>query len=99
LTIDTAVPCGLIINELVTNALQHAFPDKRIGNMSVILIKEDDKIVLTVADDGIGLPENFSPDQSQSLGITLIDTLVHQLNGKLDITSENGTTFKISFPA
>ncbi|WP_027178009.1 histidine kinase dimerization/phosphoacceptor domain -containing protein [Maridesulfovibrio bastinii] len=99
LTIDTAVPCGLIINELVTNALQHAFPEKRIGNMSVILIKEDDKIVLTVADDGIGLPENFSPDQSQSLGITLIDTLVHQLNGKLDITSENGTTFKISFPA
>lgn len=98
LSIDSAVPCGLIINELVTNAIQHAFPDKRTGYMSVSMVQSGEEIILTVSDDGIGLPENFSPDSSLSLGITLVDTLVHQLNGQLEISSNNGATFKITFP-
>lgn len=99
LTIDSAVPCGLIINELVTNAIQHAFTGRISGHMCVSMVNDHNEIVLSVVDDGIGLPKNFNPNESQSLGITLVDTLVHQLSGKLEIISDGGATFKITFPA
>lgn len=103
LDIDTAVPCGLIINELVANCLKYAFSDDRVGEIFVEmhLKNQDEKqaqIELTVADNGIGVPPDFDIFQSQSLGLKLVKDLVHQLEGTIDISVVEGIQFKIVFP-
>ncbi len=97
LTVKQAVPCGLLLNELITNAYKHAFPDQNEGTISLSLTKNDNTITLTVADDGVGLPEDFDIKQASSLGITLIQTLVRQINGSLSIQKKPNTAFEISF--
>jgi len=97
LDINNAIPCGLMINELLTNAIKHAFPNGRLGEISIDFHKKNDKYILTLQDNGIGLPEDLNLEKTKSLGLRLINSLVSQLNGKLEVTSINGTSFKITF--
>ncbi|MHC4322313.1 MAG: sensor histidine kinase [Planctomycetota bacterium] len=98
LNMDTAIPCGLVINELVTNSFKHAFPDERDGEITIGAIRNDtDEIVLTVADNGIGMPEEIDTSSPGTLGLELIQLLVQQqLRGKIEINRENGTEFRIT---
>ncbi len=98
LDIDAAVPLGLVVNELVSNALKHAFPDGRIGCVVVSLATTGDATTLTVKDDGVGLPEGLEARRSRSLGLQLVDGLATQLRGELTTTSgPAGTTFTLVF--
>ncbi|MEH1817650.1 MAG: PAS domain S-box protein [Nostoc sp.] len=98
LDIETAIPCGLIINELVSNALKYAFIGNRGGEIQVKFFQESDgTLILIIRDNGVGLPENFDSNQAKTLGITLVQGLVKQLRGKLEIDSQQGTQFKIIF--
>jgi two-component sensor histidine kinase len=100
LGIDTAVPCGLLINELVSNALKHAFPNGRTGKIQVAFqAMANGDYQLTVADDGIGLPGTFEEQSSDSLGLRLVQTLTHQLDGMVEVDTSTGTRFEIVFPA
>ncbi|MBN1894483.1 PAS domain S-box protein [bacterium] len=100
LGIDTAIPCGLILNEMVTNAIKHGFPDERPGTLSVRFMKRPDGFYeMSVMDDGVGLPPEAELDKSKSLGLTLIDVLVQQLEGTLRIERKNGTRFTVRFKA
>jgi PAS domain S-box-containing protein len=99
LPVDKAIPCGLILNELITNALKHAFPDGTGGTVRIELgrLGECD-VLLSVGDNGIGIPSGFRPENSNSLGSRLVTTLVTQLDGRLEIKGPPGATFRISFP-
>lgn len=97
LTVKQAVPCGLLLNELITNAYKHAFPGLARGTITICLSQDGDRIVLSIADDGVGLPDNFDIASSSSLGMTLISTLVQQLNGNLKIETGSKTLFTVSF--
>lgn len=98
LAIDTAMPCGLIINELLSNALKHGFPDGRHGQVSVGLQRDSDQqITLCVSDTGVGFPLGTSIAESSSLGLQLVTTLVNQLDGSLAMQRDNGTKFLIRF--
>ncbi len=94
--IDTAIPCGLIINELVTNSLKYAFPDKK-GVLKVELIPVSDYIKLVVADNGIGLPPDIKLENTSTLGLKMVNSLVHQLEGTLEVNRRDGTEFVIKF--
>jgi PAS domain S-box-containing protein len=102
LDIDRAVPCGLVLNELVTNVYKHAFPQGQEGTLCVRIAAEPDGFAhITVADDGVGLPDGFDPKALHSLGITIIVALVEQLGGTLRFSSGpsgKGTTVHIRFP-
>jgi PAS domain S-box-containing protein len=97
--IDYAVPCGLIINEIVSNTFKYAFPGDMTGNLIIGLSRDDNGIItLTFKDDGIGLPEEFNENSGTTLGMQLINSLVsHQLDGTIEITRGQGVEIKISF--
>ncbi|WP_424357352.1 sensor histidine kinase [Methanocella sp. MCL-LM] len=95
--VDTAVPCGLIVNELISNSLKHAFPGNRAGEIRVCIREVDGRAVIKVADNGVGLPENFDFHTSESLGLQLVNMLVEQLDGSISLERENGTKFTIAF--
>ncbi len=95
---DTVITIGLVVTELVTNALKYAFTPKKKGVLTVSIEKEDKELVLSISDNGKGLPEDFSIEKSDILGITLTQALVQKLRGTLDIQSGNGTTFIVRFP-
>ena len=98
LGIDAAVSCGLIVNELVTNAFQHAFAAGQKGTIGIGLqTNQEDQITLTVWDDGRGIPPEMDFFQTESLGLKLVMTLVKQLNGKIDINRKDGTKFEVVF--
>jgi PAS domain S-box-containing protein len=98
LDLDTAIPCGLILNELVSNALKHAFPDERGGRVRVSFHPDGvGKHVLTVSDDGVGLPEDVDLANPRTLGLQLVHTLVQQLGGTIDCGGERGTSIRIVF--
>jgi PAS domain S-box-containing protein len=98
LGITEAIPCGLIINELVSNALKHAFPMGTEGEITIRLQRADGKeTTLTVSDNGIGLPEQMDFRKSPSLGLTLINSLVEQLGGTVELDRKGGTAFTITF--
>ncbi|MEG4812326.1 PAS domain S-box protein [Microcoleus sp. F8-D3] len=98
LNIDTAVPCGLIINELVTNALKYAFTGQIKGKINIDLNLENNRLcVLTVSDSGIGFPQDLDYQKSQTLGLRLVGSLVKQIRGKIELLETAGTTFKITF--
>lgn len=99
--IDTAIPCGLILNELVSNALKHAFADGETGNGMIgihIERKTENSCTLVVADNGRGMPENFDIETSDSLGLKLVSNLAAQLGGSLEIERNNGAAVRITFP-
>ncbi len=96
LGIDTAIPLGLIINELVSNSIEHAFPNSRRGGIHIKLYSGgENEVVLFVGDDGIGLPEDFDFRNTESLGLRLVNSLVDQLGGTIDLDRNNGTEFTI----
>jgi two-component sensor histidine kinase len=98
LAVDIAIPCGLIVNELVTNALKHAFPDGRPGSIRVSAAWQPDGLLqLAVQDNGIGLRENLDVRRAGSLGLELVATLTRQLRAKSVVKRDGGTTFEISF--
>jgi PAS domain S-box-containing protein len=99
LTLDQAVPCGLIINELISNALKHAFPAGRAGQITVELRDEpNDHTLLCVADNGVGLPDGLEIRQLETMGLQLVFKLVEQLDGALEVDRTGGTAFRIIFP-
>ncbi|HEY9644157.1 MAG TPA: PAS domain S-box protein [Coleofasciculaceae cyanobacterium] len=99
LDVDTAIPCGLIINELVSNALKYAFPPDRKGEICVELRAEDQRQVrLIVKDNGIGIPQDFDFAKAESLGLKLVRDFVAQLEGNLRVERNHGTEFRITFP-
>jgi PAS domain S-box-containing protein len=96
--IDTAIPCGLIINELVSNALKHAFPDGKIGQIGIALHSDESHhFSLMVRDNGKGLPTNFEFKSIKSLGLQLVNVLANQLKGKVELDRRVGTEFRITF--
>lgn len=97
LDIDTAVPCGLIINELVSNAVKYAFTGKLSGIIKVEFRKAEGGFELRVSDNGIGLPPGFDYENSDSLGIQLISALVSQIDGTMQIINDNGLSVTIKF--
>ena len=100
LPLDQAVPCGLIVNELITNAVKHAFPAGRSGNIVVTATREtDESLRLTVHDDGVGLPADFALESSSGLGMTIVETLSKQIGATLAFRREGGTTFVVHLPA
>lgn len=93
LDLDTAIPCGLIINELLSNAFRHAFPAQSTGEIAVAFrVNEQNQFVLVVRDNGVGFPQSLDPWASPTLGLRLVRGLVEQLNGTLDIQSKLGAT-------
>jgi two-component sensor histidine kinase len=98
LGIDTAIPCGLIIHELVTNAIKHAFPDGRKGEIRLsMVVNEAGQYTLVVSDNGIGFPTDLDFRNTESLGLQLVTTLTEQLDGTIALESKGGTTFTIAF--
>ncbi len=96
LNIDTAIPLGLIINELVTNSVKYAFPKCK-GKITLKLVSNQDLIELTITDNGIGIPKDVDLENSKTLGLQLVQNLVNQLEGKLELNVNHGTEYKIRF--
>jgi two-component sensor histidine kinase len=100
LDIDTAIPMGLIINELATNAYKYAFQEKKEGNIEICLTKQPDhSILLSIADNGIGLPKKIDIQKTNSLGLRLVNLLVKQLKANINHECKNGTIIKIWIPS
>jgi PAS domain S-box-containing protein len=98
LGIDVAVPCGLIINELVTNCLKHAFPSGRTGTISIEFQNiGDGGIVLQVSDDGVGLPEGLDIQRTNTMGLGMVKALTEQLEGTFEMVVHNGTAIRVCF--
>jgi len=97
LGLDTAIYCGLIVNELITNAIKHAFKDRVQGRIEVGFRRENKGYLLSVADDGISMPESVQPGQSNTFGIQLLDIFIKQLGGTIEIIREKGTKFHMRF--
>ncbi|NRA12915.1 MAG: PAS domain S-box protein [Crocinitomicaceae bacterium] len=97
LDIDHAIPLGLIMNELMTNSFKHAFPEKRDGEIQIRIVQEGDMINFKFEDNGIGLPNAFDINSSGSTGMIVVNSLIDQLEGELEINSENGTHYSITF--
>ncbi|WP_286244218.1 histidine kinase N-terminal 7TM domain-containing protein [Methanobacterium ferruginis] len=101
LDINTAIPLGLILTELLSNCLKYAFPDDKNGEIKVDFYSytenSENKLKLTVSDNGVGLPEGFDPKKSDSLGLTLVYSLAGQINATVTLDTTTGTTFEITF--
>jgi PAS domain S-box-containing protein len=97
LALDQAIPCGLILNELVSNALKYAYPQDQKGQIVIEVYEKNGRLSIGVEDFGIGLPEDFQIENSESLGLSLVHTLVDQLDGELILKRLGGTKFLITF--
>jgi len=99
LTIDVSVPCGLIINELLSNSLKYAFPDGRRGTIGVTLRRGDHgTVILTIGDDGVGMPPDLDFRNPSTLGLRIVNILIEQIKGTLALAPGPGTSFTITFP-
>lgn len=98
LDINTAIPCGLIMNELVSNSLKHAFPDGKKGDIKIFLKKRTNgRVSLSIIDNGIGFAQKYNPKNPKTLGLQIVNDLVHQINGKLYFQDKRGAHFRIEF--
>ncbi len=97
LNINQAIPCALLVNELLINALKHAFPDDRDGKLKVVLDEKDGFVHLSVQDNGVGLDPEADIENPETLGLKLISNLVKQLSGDIEVDSSEGTVFNVSF--
>ncbi len=97
LNIDTAIPCGLMINELVTNSIKHAFPKGTSGEITIEMVQDQDEYHLKISDNGVGLPQDLDIDKSSTLGLLLVNSLVGQLEGSMEVNREQGTSYHIVF--
>lgn len=98
LGIDKAIPCGLIVNELVSNAYKYAFDGKKTGKVIVSLLHTNSKYILVVEDDGVGFPEDLDFKKTETMGMILVNTLTDQLTGNVELHKDKGTKFVITFP-
>jgi two-component sensor histidine kinase len=99
LPVDQALPCALVVNEILSNSYKHAFKGKTQGSIEISAVQEKGKVRIMVRDDGCGMPADFNIGHANSLGLKLIRTLVqHQLKGSLTINSLRGTETIIEFP-
>lgn len=100
LDIDTSITCGLLVNELLSNALKHAFPDGKSGEIAILMNPVDGgNYELAFSDNGVGLPPGFHVEESKTLGMSLVNNLVRQLDGKMEITTGPGTRYLVTFPS
>jgi PAS domain S-box-containing protein len=97
LNLDISIPCGLIVNELVSNALKYAFTGREEGAISVQLKHVKDRIKMVIADNGIGMPESVNYKNTETLGLQLVNTLAEQINGTISMERNKGTIFEIIF--
>jgi two-component sensor histidine kinase len=97
LNINQAVPVGLILNEMLANAIEHGFKSGNQGEVVITLREHENQVALCVQDNGKGLPQNFDPEKADTTGFTIINALVKQLKGDLKMKNGNGTTFKLEF--
>lgn len=97
LDIAQVIPCGLLVTELLSNAYKHAFVDGRSGTITISMEKVGGEFVLSVADDGVGLPASLDYRQTTTLGLQLVTALVNQLNGTVVLEREGGTLFRVTF--
>ena len=97
MNVDDALICGLLINELLTNSVEHAFEGNG-GSVALSITDEKKKIKFSFSDDGKGLPDNFDPNLGDSLGLSLIQSFADRLDGQLDINGRDGASFQIVFP-
>jgi two-component sensor histidine kinase len=99
LPISAAIPCGLIVNELISNALKHAFPGDQRGKITIDLASDSHgEVVLSVSDDGIGIPDALDVANATTLGLQLVSLLADQLGAELDVHRSNPTRFHLRFP-
>lgn len=98
LSIDLAIPCGLLLNELMSNCFKHAFAAVTEGHVRVSLHRDGETNVLVVADNGVGFPAGTDLRSSRSFGLRLVRTLVDQLDGEIEMTTERGATVTVRFP-
>lgn len=98
LDVSQVVPVGIILNETVTNALKYAFPDHQRGHINVLVKHVGAFIEIKISDDGVGLPKDFNPTTSNTLGITLLEGLIKQLEGTFSIENNHGLTIFLKFP-
>jgi two-component sensor histidine kinase/HAMP domain-containing protein len=99
LPLEQAIPCGMIVNELLTNAIQHGFPQGRSGEVRVQFRQENERLVLAVEDNGVGVPAGVVETQGTTLGLKVVRALVRQVHGEMTVEYEGGTRFKVSFGA
>ena len=99
LSLDDSIPCGLIINEIVSNSLKHAFPDGKEGRISIKMHKEGENIHLLIADNGVGFPDKKTPNSDDSFGFLLIESLLSQLEAKVKINTKKGVSYHINWQA
>ena len=99
LGVDTAILCGVIVNELVANSLKHAFPGDRSGEIVISFREVDGQYTMIFKDDGVGLPEDLDVSRPSSLGLTIVNALTGQLGGTIDISRNGGSEISITFPA
>ncbi len=99
LGLESAIPCGLIINELISNSLKYAFPEESEGEIRVAFNSiDEDELVLEVSDNGIGMPEKLDFRNTESLGLHLVTIISEdQLHGKIELNRTDGTDFQIRF--
>jgi two-component sensor histidine kinase len=99
LPVEQAIPCGLIVNELLTNAFKYAYPADRKGEVSITLRQPSrDTVTLTVSDQGVGLPDSVNWQQSKSLGLQIVNLLTTQIDGTISLKPSPGTSFELTFP-
>ncbi len=96
LNLDTAIPCGLILNELITNTIKYAFPNN-LGNLEIECTESDNEFTLIVCDDGVGLPSDINIDSPRTLGLRIVKSLTDQIDGTIELDRSQGTKFIIKF--
>ena len=98
LSLESAIPCGLLINELVTNSFKYAFPNSQYGAIKIELkLEQKEQIFLKISDNGIGIPNDFDWEDTPSLGLRLVSILADQLEASLEVDCSNGTSFTLIF--
>jgi len=101
LSVHRAIPCGLILNELLSNAFKYAFPEGHSGGKVVVCFRKEqpDRLTLTVQDNGVGIPETFDWRKAKSLGLQIVRILAKQVNGSVELYRDSGTRFTVTMPS
>ena len=98
LDIDKAIPCSLILNEMISNSLKYAFPDNQKGTIQIDVRSGTHNVIIIYTDNGVGIPEHITLDNTGTMGLQLINGLTNQLKGTVELEREHGTVYKITFP-